>query len=211
MISDKIYVTGIKSPSKHSTRWNSLMLPPSALRNMLISKQRITDAEFMSVAQGPAIVIHIFAVLQLHPSVHSHGKNCHRCRWVPTFSHRHTGSCSSSPVLSIHSGYKSFTRSNSAYNEIHHCVQSDFGLQTMQRNIECSLCRDKKQNKTLNQDSQYLSWDLNELFLHIPFITLPVEWTCSVTASLLVMPAILAELCWLHKISYALSSVTSCT
>ncbi|PNF26913.1 hypothetical protein B7P43_G15115 [Cryptotermes secundus] len=43
------------------------MLPPPALSNMTISKQRITAAEFMSVT--PAIVNHIFAELQLHLSV----------------------------------------------------------------------------------------------------------------------------------------------
>lgn len=140
MISDKIDVTGKKkSPSKHSTHWNGLMLPPPALSNMTISKQRITDAEFMSVAS--AIVNHIFAELQLQVS----------CRELPScpqpqyalprmpMSPKILSAILTpvpSPLYSVFIRfYTSFIHSASVYNEIHHCVQIDFGLQIMQHNI----------------------------------------------------------------------------
>jgi hypothetical protein len=114
------------------------MLPPSALSNMMIS-----DTDFMCVAQGPAIVNHIFAELQLHLSVTQNTAVLSKATGQTATDanepkHFHSAILAPVPpplysvIIQFHT---SFTHSASAYNEIHHCVQSKFGLQIMQHNI----------------------------------------------------------------------------
>jgi hypothetical protein len=103
-ISDKMDVTGRKKPIQTFSMLKQPYTPSICIKQHDDFIQRITDAEFISVAQAPAIVIHIFAKPRLHTGhchpVRSHSTNCHRCQSAPTLSLCHMASATS-PLYSV--------------------------------------------------------------------------------------------------------------